>query len=193
MKAKFKGTQDQLRYGVSYGRRWIGCYWRESFAHEGREVLVAEIPLNLIQRIEHEDLTAERLVELMVSETSRKLDLTDDDREIYAGLWDEAVHYALGVRVDARRAWVCGEYALVLAKKGDWMQAFKAARQAFDLERTLSGRARYWHRLLYMFADVLLGLGYGLKYPFLRSFTQTPNRASSPRHAGRGRRGRQRS
>ncbi len=189
---KLKGTQDQLRRGVSFGRRWISCYWKETFTHEGREVLVAEIPLNLLQRIECEDLTTDTLVDLMTSMTARRREMTVEDYEIFKGLWDEAVHYALGVRVDARRAWVYGEYSLVLAKRKEWMSAFKVAKQAFDLERALSGHARYWHRLLYMFANLLIGFGYGLKHPFLRSFSQTSHRASPARHARRTRRGRQR-
>ncbi len=146
-------------------------------------MLVAEIPTVWLQRVEREEMTALHIVKLMVE---REGPGTDATKKVYTSLWDEAVSYALGVRKDARRACVYGEYALVLLAQNKGIEAFHVAKQAFDSERELAGQVCYWHRLLYMLATMLVRSGYDDQYPFLRSYTQAPPRTPRQRRERRG-------
>jgi hypothetical protein len=178
---------DKLTRALQHGKRWCQVYWEQTFSHEGVSINAASVPTYLVQAIEREETRIEDVVCSLARASSREK--TNDPYAvfgIYNALWDEAVTYVLGVRQDILRASSAGDAALIAVEDDRWMDAFKAACVAYDIEVEHAGDAKYWHPFLYNISDVLIRLGHARSYTDLRRLAQTPTRDKNPRSMGSG-------
>ncbi len=165
----------RLKRLLIHGKRWCAIYWNENFKYENLQVNVALIPLYLIQQIEREELTVEDVTRVMTKSST--------NYRLYLALWEEAINYTLGVRQDILRANAAAEFAVQLANKSQWLNAFRAATIALDIEIEHSGEGKYWYPLVNCLSDVLIGLGHARNYYDLRSIAKTPSRNTRTRHS----------
>lgn len=178
----------RVRWAVDHGAHWCGVYWKEEFAFGDRVVNAAAVPLYLLQLVETEALTLDAVASLMAGRSAGAPGTATF--QLDRALWDEAVSFALGVRVDARRALVAAEAAYAWAAKGQWMEAYKAAEHAVTLEAHVARDTRYWHTLLYNLGQVLVDKGHVQPGPRLRPHAQTSagDPRARPQRRGRSKR-----
>jgi len=125
----------------AHGRRWRAVYWPQIFTWEHRSVNVAQIPQQLLTLLEEGKTTIEQVV---LSLATRFMPPTLPELQPYCELWEEAVHYALGVREDILRANAAADTAFSLWEQGKAVDAVYAANVARELENELAGFPRYW-------------------------------------------------
>lgn len=155
---------------------------------------MARVPPYLLDQIERDATSVERVSRGLARQSLGDGPHTPRDFEEYAGLWEEAVTYALGVREDARLAREYGLASLDAALKGAWFDAVEFAYEAVQQEATYVPHARFWLRFLYVLTDFLVASGHGDIHPYLHPRAHPhppavpgPRRRSPPRRRDRRR------
>jgi hypothetical protein len=172
---------ERLARLLVHGKRWCQVYWRQVFSYDGVEVNAAAVPIYLVQQIERDQDTIDEIATGLARASSRAVSGDPERyRARYRPLWEEAVTYVVGVRQDILRANAAGEFALLAAQQGRWMDAFRAATIAYDLEVEHAQDSRYWHPFLYSLSHVLVRLGHAHSFSDLRRLAKTPSRTAHP-------------
>lgn len=179
-----KAFVKRLVRAYERGAGWNWVYWKAYVRHGDRELMLASVPARYVHAIEAGTLTKSQATQILASHSAASL----EDFTPYVPLWGEALDQVLSIRVDARRAALLGLTALDLAKEGKWYESFEAAWAAAEIERAYSGRTVRWRPFLYLVAGELVRLNHEQSGDTrVRSTVEAAARASSTRHAGRGR------